>query len=127
MRKSRFPRFVVVGALATAIQYAILLLCVELLGMMPTLASVLGFAISALFNYAANKYITFESRTRDLIALPRFAAMVALGLVVTTICMRAFAAMGLYYLLAQVVTTLIVMLLNFQIASRWVFRGVARS
>jgi putative flippase GtrA len=125
--KSSFPRFLVVGAAATAVQYAILVAAVEMLGMAPTPASVLGFAISALFNYVANKHITFDATTPNVVALPRFAAMVALGLLTTSVCMRAFTALGLYYLLSQIITTLVVMTINFQIASRWVFRKAVRS
>jgi putative flippase GtrA len=125
--KSSFPRFVVVGATATALQYAILLIAVELLGMSPAPASVLGFAISALFNYVANKRLTFGASTPDAVAVPRFAAMVAFGLVITAVSMRVFTVLGLHYLLSQLVTTLIVLILNFQLASRWVFRSAVRS
>jgi putative flippase GtrA len=65
-------------------------------------------------------------RTSDLVAVPRFAVMVAVGVFVTSICMRALTGLGLYYLIAQVITSGLAMLLNFRIASRWVFRS-ARS
>jgi putative flippase GtrA len=125
--KSSFPRFVVVGAAATGLQYAILFLAVEIFDMAPTPASVMGFAVSAIFNYFANKRLTFDDHTADVIAIPRFAVMVAIGLVATSVCMHTFTLLGLYYLLSQLITTLIVMMLNFQIASRWVFSKAVRS
>jgi putative flippase GtrA len=123
---SPFPRFIAVGATATALQYAILLLTVELGGMSPTPASSLGFVISAVFNYLANKHVTFETDTPNTIAGPRFVAMVLLGLIVTSLCMRTLTSFGVHYLLAQVLTTALVLTINFRLASRWVFRRAVK-
>lgn len=119
---SPFPRFIAVGATATALQYAILLLAVELGGMSPTPASSLGFVISAVFSYLANKHVTFEADTPNTVAAPRFVVMVILGLIVTSLCMRTLTSFGVHYLLGQVLTTALVLTINFQLASRWVFR-----
>jgi putative flippase GtrA len=119
---SSFIRFLAVGAAATALQYVILFAGVEFGAMSATVASSIGFAISAVFNYLANKHVTFGANTPDALAAPRFVAMVVLGLSVTWLCMHMLTTLGLHYLLSQVLTTGIVLMLNFQLASRWVFR-----
>lgn len=123
---SSFPRFVAVGATATALQYAILLVAVELGGVSPTLASSLGFVISAVFNYLANKHVTFEADTPNTVAAPRFVVMMIVGLTTTSLCMHTLTTLGVYYLLSQVITTTVVLMINFQLASRWVFRRAVR-
>jgi len=117
-----FPRFVAVGAAATALQYAILLAAVELGGLSPAPASSFGFAISAVFNYLANKHVTFAADTPNTVAAPRFVVMVMFGLAATWMSMRTLTTLGLHYLPSQVLTTAVVLILNFQLASRWVFR-----
>lgn len=94
--------------------------------MSPTPASSLGFVISAVFNYLANKHVTFETDTPNTIAGPRFVAMVLLGLIVTSLCMRTLTSFGVHYLLAQVLTTALVLTINFRLASRWVFRRAVK-
>ena len=121
LNKSSF-RFVLVGAAATALQYVIVLASVELGSMLPATASAFGFAISAVFNYLANRRLTFDSDASHRVAVPRFAAMVRIGLVVTWLCMRLLTSLRWHYLPSQVLTTAIVLLINFQLASRWVFR-----
>lgn len=119
---SRFLRFLTVGATATLIQYAILALLVEAFGIDPALASATGFALSAVANYSLNRSFTFRSSVAHRIAVFRFAAVVVLGLAVTYGLMHALTWIGMHYLLAQVITTIVVLLLNFTLGSLWTFK-----
>ena len=61
MAFARFTRFTLVGAVATSIQYIILMLLVDFLGVQPVLASSVGFVAGALGNYILNYHYTFQS------------------------------------------------------------------
>jgi putative flippase GtrA len=121
----RFARFVLVGCLATGIQYAVLVLLVRAFGTDPTLASALGFVLSASVNYIVNYHYTFESNEQHGTAAIKFGVLALVGLLINSALMHALVAAGWHYLLAQVCTTAVVLVWNFAGNSSWTFRTTA--
>jgi len=118
----QFVTFTGVGALATGIQYLILVLAVQFLKTDPVLASSTGFAVSAAVNYMLNHRVTFRSNLAHRQAVPRFVAVVCLGLGLTALLMDlGVHRLGLHYLAAQIVTTGFVLVWNFIASRRWTF------
>lgn len=120
-----FFRFVLVGGLATVIQYVVLILLVQLIGADPVFASAVGFVISAVANYIINYHYTFGSNQRHTSAITKFTALASVGLVLNSGIMSALVRLGLHYLPAQIVATVIVLLWNFAGNSLWTFRADA--
>ena len=118
----RFYRFVLVGGVATGLQYLILILLVHLIGMDPVLASATGFVLSAFANYFINYHYTFGSNQRHVAALPKFSVLASVGLLLNSAIMSGLIRMGLHYLPAQVIATVVVLLWNFVGNSLWTFR-----
>ena len=117
-----FIRFVLVGGATTACQYIVLTLLVELLHVKADLASSIGYAIGAAVSYAVNRFWTFKSDVSHAQSLPRFITMIGIGLSLSFVIMHALVDFaGIYYLLAQVLTTGSVMLFNYLLAASWVF------
>src|SRR5438128_7750584 len=81
-RFEQFIRFAIVGGVATAIQYAILIALVQGALAGAVAASSVGFAVSGIVNYALNRSITFRSSQAHAEALPKFAIVAVLGLAV---------------------------------------------
>lgn len=118
----RLAGFLGVGVLATALQYLILLLGVEVFGTGPVLASSVGFAVSAVANYLLNYRYTFRSDRRHSSAAVRFAAVAAAGLALNALLMEALTArLGVPYIAAQVLTTGAVLAWNFVAHALWSF------
>lgn len=118
----QFLRFLLVGGSATAIQYVILVALHQGLGVAATLASAVGFALSAIYNFVVSYHFTFRGRTSMLGALPRYALVVAIGLAINTAIFDvALHVFELPYLLAQVVATGVVLVWNFSLARAFVF------
>jgi len=117
----RAGRFAAVGGVATGIQYALLVVLVELVAAPEVLASALSFSLSAVINYLLNYYLTFGGGVRHRQALPKFAVVAAAGLLINTLCF-SLAIMLLPYLLAQVVATLVTLLSNFLLHQFWIYR-----
>jgi putative flippase GtrA len=118
----QFIRFAIVGAIATAIQYAILIALVHGALAGPVVASSFGFAVGALANYALNRSFTFRSSQAHAEALPKFAIVALLGLAVNASLIWLFhIPVGLHYLLAQVLATGGTLLLNFTLNRIWTF------
>lgn len=120
LRLFQFGRFLIVGGMATAIQYAILLALTGA-GIEPLPASSFGFAASALANYTLNRRFTFHSEVKYVTGLERFSIIAGVGLALNAVIMAAGIRLGLHYVASQIVATAIVLLWNFQINRLWTF------
>jgi putative flippase GtrA len=120
---TRFLRFLAVGGFATILMYVLLVAGIEGLGLRPLLASVLAYLLSAVVNYALNRRLTFRSRQRHRVALPRFAIVSGTGLLLNTAIMALGTELAAWhYLPVQVVATLVVLFWNFVGSQWWTFR-----
>jgi len=112
-----------IGAIATFLQYAILLALTERNLQDPVVASAIGFSISAVFNYLGNYFITFRSRESHPIALLKFLVVAITGLALNTIGMEFLVHfLSFQYLLSQIVCTGVVFSWNFLLNRRWTFK-----
>ncbi|MFT3804218.1 MAG: GtrA family protein [Burkholderiaceae bacterium] len=119
-----FSRFLGVGLAATALQYVVLLAGVEWGGVEAVYASALGFLCGAVLNYLLNRSYTFRSQVSHARGAARFLVVVALGLAANVLLMWLLNGyFGWNYVLAQIVTTGLVMLWNFVGHSLWTFGG----
>jgi putative flippase GtrA len=120
-------RFALVGAAATAAQYAILIVLVREAGVSPTPASAIGFVVSAIGNYLLNYYFTFRSRRSHGGALAKFLLLAGGGLAINSLLMQLLVVgAGWYYMVAQVCATAVVFLWNFIGNSFWTFGAPER-
>lgn len=117
----RIVRYLVVGGIATAIQYAILILLVRGFGMAPTPASSIGFVLSAVVNYLLNYRFTFQSNRPHGPAAAKFGVLAATGLLLNAAVMRLMTGAGAQYLIAQICATGVVLLWGYIGNSLWTF------
>ena len=118
---SRLFRYLAVGGIATAIQYAILVFLVRAFGMAPTAASTIGFVLSAGVNYLLNYRYTFQSNRPHGPAAAKFAVLAGTGLLINAAIMHLMTKAGVEYLIAQVCATSVVLLFGFISNSIWTF------
>jgi putative flippase GtrA len=119
----KFTRFVSVGSVATAIQYSLLTGLVEVADLPTTVASTIGFLVSASGNYLLNRRFTFQSEENHSTALPKFFAVAASGMVINAVMFSQFEAhTNLHYLVAQACATVAVLLWNFIVNAVWTFK-----
>lgn len=121
MHLTRFVRYFVVGGIATAIQYAILILLVRGLGMAATPASSIGFVLSAGVNYLLNYSFTFQSNRPHGPAAAKFGVLAGMGLLINAAIMRLMTGAGMQYLIAQIFATGVVLLFGFISNTIWTF------
>ena len=118
----QFRRFLKVGAGVTALDYLVMIVCVQWLDMGSVLASGLGFTVGSLANYLFNRYYTFRSSTPHGTALFRFLVVIGSGLGITLLLMHWFTkSWGLPYLPARVLTTGLVLFWHFAGNAFWSF------
>jgi putative flippase GtrA len=95
---------------------------VQLAGAGPLGASTIGAIVGAAVNYALNYRFTFASRRAHHIALPRFAAIAAAGVVLNALVLSAMLALVQpHYLVAQIVATGAVLIAGFLANRKWTF------
>ena len=121
-RFERFFKFAGVGAIATALHYASLLLLVELPVTTPVIATCVGYLAGAAFSYLANHRWTFDGRAEHGRAAVRYVGMLAFGFALNAaVVWILHDVAGLWYVAAQVASTGFGLFVNYAIASRWVY------
>jgi putative flippase GtrA len=119
----RFIRFAGVGVIGTGAHYVVLIGLVQVLGLGAVLSTNIGALVGALVNYILNYRFTFQSTKPHREALSKFLLVAAVAVVLNGLLMYALnARLGLYYLLAQVITTGLVLLWTFLANHHWSFR-----
>lgn len=118
----QFARFAVVGGLATALQYVVLVVLVDVFAVAALPASGSGYVVSAAFNYWLNHRYTFHSTRAHAAAVPRFVLVSACGLVINQAVIGAMLGWtAAHYLVAQLAATVCVMAWNFVLGRIWTF------
>lgn len=120
-QRSSFLRYVAVGCAATASHYLLLGMLVEWAAWPAPAAALVGAMLGAQVAFFGNRRFTFDHQGPMLPAWWRFQATAVLGGLVSAACVAAGQRMGLHYLLAQVVGTVIALLLTYGINRRWSF------
>lgn len=122
---SSFVCFVVVGGVATALHYAVMVGFVEWVGALPVVASALGFVVGAVVGYLLNRRFTFASARDHREALPRYVVVAAVGLIINVVALTVLLEVfDWFYLWAQVVATVVALFWNFGANRLWTFDPV---
>src|SRR6185369_15436910 len=101
--------FLGVGALATLLQYVVLVLLVHVGRLNPVAASASGYVAGGLLSYWLNYHYTFRSTSYHARSMAMFGIVACVGLVLNTAIMAGLTSeLHLYYLLNQVLATGIV-------------------
>lgn len=124
MRKliEQFVKFGIVGVVATAIDFGVLIALTEWMGMDPVVSAAISFTVSVLFNYIASMRFVFKrrddmTRGRELLI---FVVLSLVGLGINEALMwLGINAANLNYVLVKLLATVVVMLWNFLSRKRW--------
>lgn len=119
---TRLLRYALIGALATAVHYLLLVVCVEAGGWPAWLASGAGAVVGAQVAYLGNRRYTFAYRGRIARSWLRFQLTAIAGALQGMLVVAIAVGIGLHYLAAQVLATLTGLLATFAINRRWTFR-----
>jgi putative flippase GtrA len=117
-------RFLLVGAVCTGIQYLLLVMGVEWLGVDAVLASTLGYLVSAAINYLLNRRYTYASGAPHAVLVWRFVTVLAIGSVLNALFMLLLHGyLHWQYALAQLFATGGALIWNFSAHRHWTFSG----
>lgn len=115
-------RYLISGGVAATTHFTILIFLVELFGANPTLASSIGFCVAGVVNYTLQYHWTFEISEAHRTVFTRYVAVTATTLGINTALFWTLNdRLGLPYLVAQIMVTGFVVLINFTINQRYTF------
>jgi putative flippase GtrA len=124
----QFSGFVAVGFVAVGVHYALLIGLVEIFGMGAVPAALAGYSAGGTVSYVLNRRHVFRSNRPHEEAVTRFIIVVTVGFGLTYLFMLLLAQKArLPYLLAQMMTTGIVLFWNFAAHKMWTFRTCAEA
>ena len=110
----QFTAFVGVGAMATALDYAVFFIALQFLGLDPVPAALLGYAAGGVLSYLLNRAHVFETERAHRAAVVRFMGVMGVGFLLTGYAMRVFTeGLSLAPLLARILTYGVVLVFNF--------------
>ena len=117
-----FARYFVSGGLASAIHYAILTSLVEIADADATLSTAIGYFVSSTGHYLLSYHWAFRSEVRHGRATVRFAAVAGSTLLLNTLVFWLLHEVaGVWYLAAQLITTALLLAVNFTLNARFTF------
>ena len=119
-----FIKYSLVGVSGTLIDLIVLYLLVENLGLPVLHASFFSFMAAVTNNFVLNKVWTFNNSSQNYRKLYiKFALVSTGGLCLTLACMHIFVeVLGIWYILAKMLTSLLVLTWNFLGNKIWTFR-----
>lgn len=112
-------KFVIVGGAAFVIDYGVLMLLSQVLGMSPVIAAAISFVVSLVFNYVASMHFVFTrkegmNRNREFLV---FVGLSVIGLAMNEACMAIGVNMlgsdAMHVTVTKVFATAVVMAWNF--------------
>ncbi|MBC7958063.1 MAG: GtrA family protein [Cytophagales bacterium] len=118
----RFFRYGLVGGFATAVHYAVLVLCVEVFQWPAYFGSGVGAVVGAQVAFFGNRRFTFAHDGALGPAWFKFQGTALLGALVGMVVVAASVQAGWHYLIGQVLATLTSLVLTFAVNRAWTFR-----
>ncbi|MDR3481308.1 MAG: GtrA family protein [Burkholderiaceae bacterium] len=123
----QFIRFAAVGACGTAVQYIVLQIGTETLGIPAAVASGVGYMCGSVVNYLLNYFFTFESGKSHMEAATKYFSLLGIGFCINTGLMAVFVhQLGWNKWIAQFLTTGIGLIYNFLGSRFWAFKEAHR-
>lgn len=118
-----FSRYTLVGAMATTLHYVALVSLMQVPYMPTAMAAGVGALFGALFSYAGNRWLTFDSVVPHRVALPRFLLVAALSMALSAVLVGAMTALTeIHYLVPQMIASACVLVFGFHGNRLWSFR-----
>lgn len=118
----QFAAFFGVGVMAAIVHYGILIGLVELAGTAVIPATLTGYVVGGLVSYGLNRALTYDAQRSHAAAGWRFAIVAGIGFGLTWLLMGLIhERQGVPYLIAQIITTGIVLVWSFLAHKYWSF------
>ncbi|XQY90092.1 GtrA family protein [Metabacillus sp. HB246100] len=118
----KFTKYSLIGTLTTLLYFISMFLFVELVKLEPVLSATISFLVMTFFSFLLNRKYTFGG-TYSHIKLYRFSIVGLIALLLNFVIMYLVVHhFSYHYLIGEIVTLLIIPLVNFTLNNWWTFR-----
>ncbi|WP_191090527.1 GtrA family protein [Niallia endozanthoxylica] len=118
----KFMKYSLIGCISTLVYFLSVYLLVESLHHDPVYASALSFIFMTIISYLLNRKYTFKS-TFSTKTLLRFLVVSTIGFILNFIIMYVIVRVcALPYVIGELITTLIIPVINFTLNNYWAFK-----
>jgi putative flippase GtrA len=118
----QFVLYCASGVIATGTHYAVMASLIRWGAVPEVVATCVGFIAGAIVKYPLNYRMVFSSHERHDRAVPRYLASLVISFALNALVFAALLrVLNAYYMVAQVLTTGLVLLVNFALARYWIF------
>lgn len=118
---NKILRFIVAGGIGAATDLALLYIFTDVIGLWYVLSAIFAFSASLIVSFILQKFWTFSDKRRLSISwqAPWYLCIALGNLIVNTLLVFVFVDYGhLHYLLAQIITSLIIAVSSFILYSK---------
>jgi len=124
MTNHSFYRYIIVGVLSLTIDYLLLYICFDLLGVSQNISVSIGFLLSAIFNFLLHKYYTFKSKNSNLQKeIYKYTLLITSSYFITLFLVNYLVFVGLNIYIAKTVTVILVAFYGYFIGKIVIFGG----
>jgi putative flippase GtrA len=124
MRLPKIVRYIISGGCAAFTSIGLLFIFVHFFGIHYLIASMIAFVLGFLVSFTMQKFWTFNNRetSRTHTQLALYLAITLINLLINTALVYIFVAwLGLWYLLAQIIASVLIALYSYFVYQRFVF------
>jgi putative flippase GtrA len=114
-------RYLAVGGASFAIDFLLILLGHEFIGLSIPIATAIAFLASFAFTYTLQRFFSFDTESSHGVALTKYIVLVAFNTVATTIVVSVFDSLLGQWALGKVIATSMTTLWNYFIYRYWIF------
>ena len=115
------PLYVGAGGIATAAHYLVQVALVELGLATPLAATMVGFTVGATVKYLLNYRFTFRSAELHREVVGRYVVALGIEFLLNAVLFAALHSLGMHYMLAQALTTILGIPPGYVMHRFWVF------
>lgn len=118
---NKFLRYSMVGVICTTIYFLSMFICVEIVSIKPVPSSAISFIVMTIFSYLLNKKYTFGG-VYSHSQFVKFSTVASLGFALNVGIMYVIVSvLSFHYFLGELVTVLVIPLINFLLNHYWTF------
>lgn len=118
----KFIKYSFVGIICTGIYFISMFIIIEFLNREPVFAATISFLIMTIFSYTLNKKYTFGGKYSHQ-QLLRFLVVSLVGFILNFVIIYTVVnILSLHYSIGEVVTILVIPLVNFTLNNLWTFK-----
>lgn len=119
----QFKRYLITGFLSAAVEYSVLFVLTDFIGLWHIFSNTVAIAASFCFNFLMNKYWSFKSKQDIKKQLLQYGLLFAVNMCLSNIIIYLMSdVLNMYYLIPKLASTVIITFWNFIIYKKIIYK-----